>query len=353
MKLEKYIRKDIRIISLIILVFLFGCSKNFPSNGFDKQQSSDVETANSTIPPTSAVNQTTIDKPDCLSNHLGQIAFINAQPTPSSLFLMDGNGCNVQEITLDVSHTLAWAPVSGRLAVICNGTTSICILDTEESVSIGKPLVIERFPLPEQCTGRWIGSIDWSFDEKNLLITCGRSFETFYLVKIPISKEQNSQIIMSSDEQILRAAWSPVSDNIAVSIPPNIYLIDSSGTNKSKLTDGLSPIWSSDGTKIIFIKKLDDGIKRGIASITTDGTSLEWLFLPSKPVDLICSELRPDCRLTLSPDNKYLAFNGLYYPDTEPGINYQIFRLDLVEMKVEILSTDTGGRFYSEPDWGP
>jgi Tol biopolymer transport system component len=98
--------------------------------------------------------------------------------------------------------------------------------------------------------------------------------------------------LVGPDIGALSARWSPSSDRIAFTsghigsgrssgggkelVAPQIWVINADGTGRTQLTDGtdgstsVTPVWSPDGTKLLFQRKLHDQVT--LWTMNADGT---------------------------------------------------------------------------------
>jgi Tol biopolymer transport system component len=236
------------------------------------------------------------------------------------------------------------------------------------------PKVIQTHHLPPDCVmsggndgdeSSRIHSISWSGENDAIAFVCSRGPETADLV--------NSVCILSTDgdlncwdqakaENIYRVSWSPVEDLIAISGVDNydseISVASPDGSKIQRLARGWSAEWSPDGKQIAFIspseKDADGNYDRGIRLMDSDGSNPAWVYDPAandEPVILLCWVRTANCRLTWSPDGRYLAFLAMNQP---PYNTYNLYRLDLRSGEIiALVDPMVFNAFLQEPAWGP
>jgi len=129
--------------------------------------------------------------------------------------------------------------------------------------------------------------------------------------------------------------------------PRNIYVMDDDGTDVQRLTfteepqaDG-GPIWSPDGTRIVFerdVSKNPRQQKYEIFLMDTDGTNVQQLT-DNHAFDGSC---------TWSPDGHHIAF-GSYR-----NKGYDIYVMDILTREVKQLTHNPEDRNWAnEPSWSP
>jgi len=307
------------------------------------------------------------------------------------LVMMDGDGGNPQVLG-KFSGAPSWSPSGKWIAVGCPSedetAREICILDVSTIPSTlsfpyterrGKTEITSRIALPDRCIeieqsqrDDWpyygIISLSWSPDETRLAVICGTSgVQNIYL-------EQQLQTCVISlkgktdcwdtdlGTSIIRAVWSPKDDLLVVSNEPGfkakVYIVNPDGSNPRHIADGWSPEWSPDGEQIAFFRyevmeSTDQPLNGGIAVVDRNGTNMQWLFLPesARSEDIVfIDECGDECRLTWSPDGKYLAFVVSQY---QQG-TFRLHRLDVNSGEIKLLlDYSLFGRWAMVPDWEP
>jgi Tol biopolymer transport system component len=303
----------------------------------------------------------------------------------SELLMMDGNGNNIRWIG-GFSGSPAWSPDGQLVAVGCsenNQTPDLCILDIRtlhDATSFPSgyanvsPSIIRKIGLPALCKNikrqdifpqPGILSTSWSGDGKKIAVVCGDEHPEAPKIVCVIPFNGDSICWDKSiSGEIYRAVWSPIEDRLAISGPADpaskIFLVGPDGTNPTFLANGWSPAWSPDGKQIAFIhfNPVDDPQhgETGIALINKNGTDQHWIYYPDPKAngdDVIyfdCMGISGTCRLTWSPDGRYIAFVS---SDTQL-YSYHLYSLDIKTGKITILlDRMVFYWFIAEPDWGP
>lgn len=308
-----------------------------------------------------------------------EILFFQELSDGSSLLLMmDGDGNRTQKIGI-FTGSPAWSPDGKYIAVGCEDTNFICILDVNgipnkrnfppdyESLS---SLIRSEIPLPAECDAykfpSWgLSSISWSFDATKLAIVC-EEFDKSSEKKTGASvcivpTDQTKPTCLDETDAVFkwttRAVWSPVANILALS-STGIYTVNPDGSDLVLLDrDGLSPEWSPDGKQIVYIQRdIETQYYPGIVLINSDGSNPRWLYKPNPNWDsdalyyrlhLSCDWLSTNCRLTWSSDGRYVSLSSGW----QDVYFFGLFRIDLQTGDIIILASDGGN--YSEPDWGP
>jgi Tol biopolymer transport system component len=236
---------------------------------------------------------------------------------------------------------------------------------------------LTRIELPKQCQKieykqpdnyHWgILSLSWSPDEKKLVVVCGDEALDGQrdVCVVPIAGNASCWD-KSISKNVYRAVWSPSEDVIVIGDrgddSSKIYLLNPNGTDAVYLTDGWSPEWSPDGKQIAYIRwdVMQTEItphQIGIATVDSNGKNMRWLYLSEPSSDFtgviflnFCDVLSGTCRLTWSPDGRYIAFVA----STIEAYAYRLFRLEVKTGEISILLDPAiYGHLMSEPDWGP
>lgn len=306
------------------------------------------------------------------------------------LIIADGN-LNRMHTVSDSTGSPALSKDGNYIATGCQDPTDLCIYDVSDfdnynmyPVASPNTAILHReIELPSVCQSEIeqerfpeAESISWSPEGDQLIVVC----------EVKLGKHEVCSLFISSgifqcwddskiDGDIISAAWSPVEDRIAITVIndtpyPKIYLADPDGGKNEYLIEGWSPDWSSDGNRISFFRWDEDVrfdntgvllppvegryIYGGIAIIDKDGENSEWIYrYPQYGSDDRYLSIWPFCerfycKLTWSPDDRYIAFDS----SLGGGHVYYIFRIDLKTKDIRILSSNLF-HYYSNPDWGP
>jgi dipeptidyl aminopeptidase/acylaminoacyl peptidase len=103
------------------------------------------------------------------------------------------------------------------------------------------------------------------------------------------------------------------------------------------------------------MEKDSNPIENEIAVINIDGTGLETMYSSHTSTEGFRNTLFlvfcPDkCRLTWSPDNRYIAFVA----SSGEAYDFGLYRLDLKTRKItSLIDTSIVGNNILGPDWGP
>jgi Tol biopolymer transport system component len=128
----------------------------------------------------------------------------------------------------------------------------------------------------------------------------------------------------------------------------NIYVVNSDGTGKRRLTKELDledySSWSPDGSKIAFIHEKaedDGGASLNVYVMNTDGSN--WVQL-TKDVNIWLD----DFHLSWSPDGTKIIFNGSV-ADAVQGAIEGLFCVNLKDKSLKFITKEAG--IY--PSWSP
>jgi Tol biopolymer transport system component len=298
--------------------------------------------------------------------------------------VMDGNGDALQWVG-NFSGSPAWSPDGRLVAVGCphdGHTPDLCIVDISTLPDqrdfpagnrVSTPSIVNRIQLPEQCEDiqrqqsfplSGILSTSWSHDATRIAVVCGNEVQGFPKLVCILALDGNRDCWDDSNSSnIYRAIWSPTENLLAISGPEDptskIYLVNPDGADPTYLADGWSPEWSPDSDQLAFITAEHveaNKYRIGIAAIDTDGTHQHWLFQPDASegingaIYFMCAGIGGTCRLTWSPDGRYIAFVS----SAVDMYSYHLYRLDTRTGKITILLDRMIFRWLiGEPDWGP
>ncbi len=351
----------------------------------------------------SVVTWTLVQKIELDKNPPGRIIFravIDLGDYSPHYFIMDPDGGHIVPLYLKYTGSPAWSGNGRWIALGCEDSSSICILDTKDIYNrfvypqdkTGGAYYsfepVRQIPLPEPCIlipekSRNI-RLSWSPENERLALTCN-SFITEGLDKICVIRFPTESLCWDYQDQgvnsIENVDWSPHQDTLAISIAgkngPQIMLAGVDGKNSKVLTDGWSAGWSPDGKQIAFMRFADGTLIRendqlvlkdglplsGLAVVDASGQNFHWLIAPkselyengNKPTQLEelsknigfsdCDGTR--CGLDWSPDGRYLIFSADY---GAYGNFKRIMRYDLWTQEITIPFALSD--HCEEPAWG-
>lgn len=307
----------------------------------------------------------------------------------SNLVVFDANGKNIQNLP-SFFGSPAWSRDGHFVATGCKKPNDyrpyLCILDMDyvkahlDELSSQKPITetVAKIPLPADCdvvneenTIQYSGilSVSWSPKSDEVAIVC-RKMERTATVKpakslVCIISLDGDITCWDSDlsQDVYRVSWSPSKNLLAVSgadgYDSKIYLVDPDGSNPQLLTSGWSAEWSPQGDELAFIaikgKSAIDTPIRGLSIIDIASEHQRWLYVPDKstdfPVLLECIGKALSCRLTWSPDGRYIAFLGV---QPAPFNKYKLYKVDVKSGEVSVIvDINIFHSFVDEPAWGP
>ena len=308
------------------------------------------------------------------------------------LLLMDSDGNRVQWLAR-ITGTSSWSRDGAKIAAGCgDDMNTLCIFDTSTipdptlyppslDPSINQMSVIKKINLPAGCKATFqksphsfsvsadrILSISWAPSGQQLAVVCGAP-----------APEQNKDVcIINLDDTdgrcwgnernkgLTNVSWSPKEKLLVTGgipgIDSKIMLTSIDGATEKFLTNGWSPVWSPDGKFIAYNSFIPIPNSRGgyqetrIGVIDKDGKNNRWLY-ESRPDETIygglflqgCNYNYGACRLSWSPDGKYLVFVSSILSE----YNYTLFRLDIRTKKIiRLLDPSVYKNQIVEPDWG-
>lgn len=142
-------------------------------------------------------------------------------------------------------------------------------------------------------------------------------------------------------------------------ITSGLYFIDSNGEKSDRLTAGIEPVWSPDGSRIVFAKACNDETKEpwGIAVLDPSSNEWQWLYQPANrdnyywpPQNLSIGSNNGTYRwFSWSPNMEYIAFSTLHHH----MFDQQIFRLNTSTGEIITLTENLPNNYYWAPAWAP
>lgn len=269
-----------------------------------------------------------------------QIAFTSNRDGDNDIYIMDANGENLKNITLDPSPQLtslmyiidksndgwpAWSP-DGNLIAFSSGRDNIMMRSVDLNLYLMKPDGSQVRNLTY--TGVDEGVPGWGPDGKKLVLAQVVNDSVNILT---INRDgKGSLVLTDTQDNNNYPSWSPDGSRIAFESDRDgdfdIYLMDPDGTNLVQLTDlpgdETRPAWSPDGEQIALACDRDGDME--IYLMGKDGSNL---------VQLTENEVY-DSDPNWSPDGKYLV-----YQSNQPG-KMRIFRIEIATKEITQL---TGG----------
>ena len=297
--------------------------------------------------------------PPVHANPKGTIAFLSNRNNPDkppwrpAIYLINADGTNER---LWLEHPegfsgMAWSPDGKSVA--------LAQYDAAEGIHISvKDLRTGR---QKNITAQWVGwrrsfeGPSWSPDGKWLAVTCS---------KLDVGHDDVCRMTAAGDQlQILTRdargifssfpSWSPRGDKITFNREAEIFVMDSNGRNRLRLSqqkevNDWRPAWSPDGTKIAFDSDRDaqpplQGIEEDIYVMNADGSNVVRL------TDHPSADRAP----AWSSDGRWIAFQSLR-DGTIKNSNWNIYIIDTNGENETWLTNHPGmdsSPIWVIPDW--
>ena len=187
---------------------------------------------------------------------------------------------------------------------------------------------------------------EWSHDGK-MIVYIQKSSVSGHEVWSMNSDGSNKKILSTDagDDWDERAVWSPDGNKIVfrgsqikdlggfIVIVGGIFIINTDGTNQQFLSDGSSPSWSKDGTKILFLAD-DFANHRQVFTMNADGSNK--IQLTSEDVNKRYPVFSPD---------------GLRIAYTQGDGDYEIYIMNSDSTNKQRLTNEPGDDIM--PNWNP
>lgn len=329
-------------------------------------------------------------KPTCEQNidstTTGKILFLRRSTSSTDIFTMIFLDVQSNEFTF-VGRSTGIVSVSKNgkfIAYSCHTSKGwnsqpteddeICIIRTDMVIptefgviphGIAEPVFF--LPLPSNCLIQYqskkVFSLSWSNQNDAFAVICGSELREGVkkLCIIPLEGNADCLEVTRTDEEIRYVSWSPDGDTLAFSGYPDseskIYLVDSGLHQVKLLTNGWNPEWSPDGSKLAIFQYIPDSeFLAGIRTVDLELNSSDWLY-QTPPTSSMGEGIiyldgclgTVNCKLSWSPDGKYLAFIA---PTLGLG-NFELFKLDVESKEIKILFDNAViGNDILNPDWG-
>jgi WD40 repeat protein len=330
-----------------------------------------------------------------LSNHNephGRILFqIPENPPQNDVLIMNANGQSIQWVAEAVGPAVP-SRDGQKLAVIgCFifgkeypnfDEKQICIYDLSkipdrrifpDTRQTSRLETITSIVLPQECketnidTGfSEVVSMSWSYDGERLLLVCGGEK---YKSASEVCIVDDTGMYHCWDEEeamyVIHADWSPINDLVVITKGyrenSRIYLSNPDGKDQKYIDEGWAAEWSSDGSRIAYIRYLQMNEKAvtnqmGIAIIDQDGSHKTWVYLSDfgmENYDYLLLDycagynFSGECHLNWSPDGDYLVFTSAYM-----GEAMRLFQINIKTGKIIfLLHSPVFGIHYYDPEW--
>jgi Tol biopolymer transport system component len=287
----------------------------------------------------------------------------------TKIIILSPNGDKVKYVG-DYHGSPTFSPDGKYLAIGCKD--ELCILNltylfsaNDEFINLGgRESLAYQLKIQNGCYSKekfgspdysGLLSVSWSPDGNRLIVVCGAG--TY--------KSQQSVCIVSLDNEmecwgkeeandVYRAVWAPVDEgSILISGTEiqnglaKVQIADTTGKVKQYLTDGWSAEWSPKGDQIAFISTRDYGNFLNI--INADGSDLHEITFPFY-IYFNCNWYVTNCRISWSPDGRYLIFPS----SNNPGAyTVRLYQYDIKTGKIVVLLDPLLFTYSAEPDWGP
>ena len=193
----------------------------------------------------------------------------------------------------------------------------------------------------------------WSPDGSKIVFSSDMDGKWSSNIYVMDSDGTNITRLTTNEDSIdTSASWSPDGSKIVFSSDMdgqwgyNLYVMDSDGTNITRLTkqdsSDMSPSWSPDGSKIAFISDMHGQMFTNIYVMDSDGTNITRLTTERN-----CWDEFP----SWSPDGEKILFESCQYEGTEFRETIFVMDSDGTNMTMLIAWEDAGEDEF--PSWSP
>ncbi len=251
----------------------------------------------------------------------GKIVFTSWRDTYNELFIVNSDGSGEAQLTTKDNKWNdypSWSPDGSKIAFVSyrTGKTQIYTMNADGS---------NQTRLTNATTPYDTGTITFmspSWSPNGNLIACETSWshsgggqdDAGGIYVFSVGNGTYSQLTHSADDH--DAVWSPDGTRIAFwrtnssnADGGDIYIMNSDGSNQTRLGQGVNPSWSPDGSKIAFVSERDG--KGGRLWVVNSDGSGEKNLIPGDLGEVPVAGWTP----SWSPDGKQLLFenNGAIY----------------------------------------
>jgi TolB protein len=210
-----------------------------------------------------------------------RLVFVNDIDGHEQIYRIDATGTRETRLTNDNMHDVfpAWSPIGYEIAYIGvdGANSSIWIMNSD-----GKS---PRKATDSSTTGSIVGPLDWSPDGHLIAFASGSSSQTNIMLLTP--KTGKVRQLTNLPGRATSPVWSPDGSTLVFTIATTdgptsrsaLYTMHFDGTGISQITHGdggdTRPAWSPDGSQIAFVRMTDQ--QSALFVINADGTNARQL----------------------------------------------------------------------------